>query len=722
MKQIIQSYRNGKIEIDNVPCPTCPKNAMLVQTFYSVVSIGTERSMIELGRKSLVGKARSRPDLVKRFIEKARNEGLIRTFNSAMRRLNDAMPLGYSSAGKVVEVGSEVRKFAPGDMVSCIGGGFASHAEFVVIPENLARRVPSGVTNEEAAFGMLGIIAMHAVRCANLEPGSQVAVVGLGLLGLLQVQILDAYGYQVIATDLDERKRDLCRALGVQHCLPPGEAFIDACDKLSEGFGVDAVILGVATKSDQPIHDAVRISRPGGRIVLMGVADVHPHRNDLWEKEVSIAVSKAGGPGIGDENYERKGRDYPPEYVRWTEGRNLGEFLRLLSDKKIKIDPLITHRQPFENALELYERLLSDKAGLSIGVILQYPETGSLAPNLPLGTTAEKLREEGKLNLGIIGGGLFAKTTMLPSLAKVNDFALHTICTSRGLTGGHVGKTHRFYNCTTDFHSVVEDKGIDALLILTQHKDHAWMVEQGVQSGKHTFVEKPLCVNHEELERIQSLYCKAEPRPVLFVGYNRRFSALGREIRQFMEPRAHPLIMQYRVNAGFVPRDHWLHDSENGNGRIIGEACHMVDFLMFLTGSMPRRVSAERASSESKDFLPNDNAIITIKFEDGSVGSITYAADGDRALPRERIEAYCDGKTAVLDDFRSLTLYAKGRKKHRRLRNQDLGYVEELNHFADVLKGRCEPGLTPEQIFFSTRTVLSVQDALQTGKYQEIGL
>lgn len=722
MKQIIQSYRNGKIELSEVPFPACPASMVLVRNTHSVVSIGTERSMIELGRKSLLGKAKSRPDLVKRVMEKARNEGLMKTFNAAMRRLNDAMPLGYSSAGQIVEAGKNIQHLSVGDRVACIGGGVASHAEYITVPSNLCAKIPEGLENEAAAFGMLGIIAMHAIRCAELNPGERVAVVGLGLLGLIQVQILQSYGYQVVATDLDESKRNLCQELGIRHCPLPGEGFVEACDRLSGGIGMDAVILGVATKSDQPIHDAVRIARFRGRIVLMGVADVHPHRNDLWDKEVSVVVSKAGGPGIGDVNYEMKGIDYPPAYVRWTEKRNLEEFLRLLAEKKVQIEPLITHRQPFETALALYEDLLSNKAGSAIGVVLEYPETGHQDRTIALSPPVVKQRPEGKVSLGLIGGGLFAKTTMLPALGKLDDVFLHTICTSRGLTANHIGKNHNFAVCTTDVATVMGNQEIDALIILTQHKDHAWMVEQSLEAKKHTFVEKPLCVTHEELDRIISRVAEAQSSPVLFVGYNRRFSPLAKKIKGFFKDRVHPLVVQYRVNAGFVPPDHWIHTPENGNGRIIGEACHMVDFLIFLTGSTPVRVSAERAGGTQADYLPNDNVVINIRFQDGSVANITYAADGDRALSRERVEAYCDGKTAVLNDFRMLEMYAGGKKRQIKLRNQDMGYKQEVRHFVDILKGRCEPRLTTEEVFYSTRTVLCVHDAMEKGSVENVKL
>lgn len=723
MKQIIQSYKDGNIQLSEVPCPACPSNCILVKNRNSVISIGTERSMIELGRKSLVGKARSRPDLVKRFMEKAANEGLVKTFKSAMRRLNDAMPLGYSSAGEVVEVGAGIGSFAPGDLVACIGGGFASHAEYITVPENLCAKIPEGVSTEEAAFGMLGIIAMHALRCADLKPGERVAVVGLGLLGLILVQMLNAYGFHVIATDLDEKKRDLCRKLGIEDCAPPGADFIHACDHITGGMGVDGVILAVATDSDQPVHDAVRISRFGGRIVLMGVADVHPHRNEMWQKEVELVVSKAGGPGIQDPNYELRGIDYPPGYVRWTEKRNLEEFLRLLAAGKVRLAPLITHRHSFNDALHVYEELLSKRSdGMTVGVVLRYPEEGDRRRTLGFEGSRTVSPSENKIRLGVIGGGLFAKTTLLPALGKNKDIRLACICTSKGLTAHHIGKQHGFGKCTTDYSQLLEDEGIDAVAILTRHNAHAQMVRDALKAGKHVFVEKPLCVNHEELDGLMELYGGLSEKPVLMVGYNRRFSPLAKELSRFFQDRKSPMVIQYRVNAGYLEPGHWINEAENGGGRIVGEVCHMVDFLIYLTGSRPERVFAERTGGVSANHVNNDHIVINLRFGDGSVGGITYTAAGDRALARERVEAYCDGKVAVVNDFREVELYSGGKRKRIRLSNQNMGYQEEVNHFAEVVKGVAEPRLTPEEIFYSTRTVFCIHDSIEKGTVQVIEL
>ena len=721
MQQIIQSYKNGKIDLADVPYPSCSSSAVIVQNMHSVISIGTEKSMIELGRKSLLGKARSRPDLVKRFMEKAKNEGFFKTFQSAQRRLNDAMPLGYSSAGKVVEVGSGVSSFRPGDLVACIGGGFASHAEYICVPENLCARIPEGVSSDQASFGMLGIIAMHALRCADLKPGERVAVVGLGLLGLILSQLLHAYGFQVIATDLDANKRSLAQDMGLGYCPAP-ESFVSTCEQVTNGSGVDAVILAVATQSDQPIHEAIKVSRFRGRIVLMGVADTHPHRNDLWEKEVSLIVSKAGGPGIGDPTYELLGIDYPLEYVRWTENRNLEEFLRLLEEQRISLKPLITHTFDFDQALPAYEQLLAGKREPTpVGVLLRYSEDGNREQRIKLKHEAStQSLSTDTICLGLIGAGMFAKTTMLPVLSQNAHLDLHTICTSRGLTGNHVGTEYGFAQACTDVPSMLATPEIQAVMILTQHKDHARFTSQCLEHGKHTFVEKPLCVSHDQLDQIRDAYNQLHDQPVLFVGYNRRFSPMAEKLKAFFAERHAPLVMQYRVNAGFLEPKHWIFSPDNGNGRIIGEACHMVDLMLYLTGSLPVKVGAERVGGGNGYVVPNDNAVVTLRFEDGSVGTITYTGSGDRALSKERLEVFCQGKTGVLTDFRELELYHNGKRKREKLKNADLGYKAEVEHFVEVVKGKEEARLTVEEIFASTRAVLCAHDSLETGESQEI--
>ncbi|OGS21262.1 MAG: hypothetical protein A2252_08330 [Elusimicrobia bacterium RIFOXYA2_FULL_39_19] len=718
MKQVIQNYKTGELKLLEVPSPYCKSNSVIIQNMVSLISIGTEKQMIELGQKSLLGKAKARPDLVKRFIAKAKKEGLIKTFNEALGRMDNPVPLGYSSSGIVIEVGRDVHKFTPGDRVACIGAGFASHAEFVAIPENLCVKLPENavtkepVSFEEGSFGMLGIVALHGIRCANLKFGENVAVVGLGLLGLISVQILKAYGCQVIATDISNSKLDMAKKLGADVvCVLP--EFVNKCNILSEGAGVDAVILTVATKTEEPVNLAVEASRFKGKIVLVGVADIHPNRNEMWHKEVEIIVSCAGGPGTFDPFYEIQGIDYPFGYVRWTENRNLQEFLRLIADKKISMSSLITHRFSINEAEKVYENLMSNTGGPYVGVTLNYPESNSKKNTIILKNTQQKTEKQ--ISLGVIGAGLFGKALMLPALKKNKAFNLHTISTATGPNGQNVGLKYGFSACTTNYKEVIANPNINALMILTSHSAHCSMVLKALDSGKHIFVEKPLCINENELSRIITAYEALNIKPAFTVGYNRRFSPLALKLKNFFINRQDPLIMTYRVNPGFVPADSWVHQPEEGGSRIIGEMCHFVDMMQYVSGSLVSKVFAERISANNKTALNSDNISITFKFNDGSIGNLIYTASGDKSFSRERMEAFCEGKTIVLDDYRILTTFNNGKQNKISLWNQDMGYDSEISNFAETILGKTKPILTPEEFFNSTLTVIKANESVDKG-------
>jgi len=719
MKQILQNYRTGALELAETPVPMCSSNTLLVRTAASLVSIGTERSMIELGKKSLLGKARARPDLVKRFIEKAQKEGLYKTFQEALGRLDQPTALGYSTAGIVVEVGSNVHNFVPGDQVACIGAGYASHSEYIKIPEKLCSRIPDGVSFEEASFGMLGIIALNGIRLAKLTFGESVAVVGLGLLGLISVQILKAYGCRVIGTDLDPAKIDLASRLGADAAVAEPE-FRKTCEVFSDGHGIDAVILTVATDSDAPMHTAVDVCRFGGQVVCVGVADIHPSRNEMWHKEVEIVVSRAGGPGTFDPLYENKGIDYPIGFVRWTENRNLAEFLRLIGEGKVDVRSLISHRFPLAKAEAVYGDILENRGGPYIGVVLEYPVNGKW-----LGVNGERVKilktftntggtKDSKLSVGVVGAGLFGKALLLPALKKIANVDLHTLAASSSANTYHTAKKYGFEQCTTDYRQVMENKDIQAVVILTPHSLHARMVAEALKDGKHVFVEKPLCVNGDELTEIRQAYAESDGR-FLMVGYNRPFSPHAVKMATALAKRQDPMVIHYRVNAGFVPADHWVHSEEEGGGRIIGEVCHFVDFMQFLTKSQPVRVYAERVSGNNKSTVNSDNVVITMKFADGSVGDITYAASGDKAFSREQVELFCEGMTIVSTDFKQTLIYRDGKKQSFKTMSQEMGYREELHHFVDVIRGKVAAQISPEEIFYSTQAVFDINHSLEKG-------
>ncbi|MCX8084998.1 MAG: bi-domain-containing oxidoreductase [Calditerrivibrio sp.] len=727
MKQLIQNYRTGQIELVDVPSPNCGAGAILIKNVTSLVSIGTEKSIIELGKKSLLGKAKARPDLVKRFLDKAKKEGFLKTFQEALGRLDNPTPLGYSSSGVVVEVGRNIHKFSPGDRVACIGAGYASHAEYITVPENLCCRIPDNVSFEEASFGMLGIIAMHGIRCANLTFGERVAVVGLGLLGLITVQILRAYGCVVIGFDVDANKVDMANKMGIDQATTDVETFKNIADKYTSGFGVDAVIITAATKSDEPVHLAVEIARFRGRVVLVGVADIHPNRNEMWHKEVEIIVSKAGGAGSLDPMYENKGIDYPIGYVRWTENRNLEEFLRLVSEKKILLRPLITHRVPITGALEIYENMLNNKGGPYIGVVLTYDETdNSSDQKISLNSEENPIAKDilshnfqisstcycKKPVVGVIGAGLFGKALLIPALSKVNDIMLHTVSTSNGINADHIAKKYGFLNITTNYLEILENHEINSVVILTPHRLHAKMVIESLKNNKHIFVEKPICIDENELNEIYEVYNNMSDKPFILVGYNRRFSPHAIKAFEYLRGRKDPMMINYRINAGFVPGDHWVHSEEEGGSRIVGEICHFVDLMIYFTKSYPVTVFADRVSGNNKTVINDDNVTIVIKFSDGSVGNIFYSASGDKAFSRERVEIYSEGKTIVVQDFKETQVWLGGKTKRFKTMNQEMGYKEELYHFFKVITGKENPAMSFEEIFYSTLAVFKIRDAL----------
>lgn len=709
MKQVVQNYKTGHLKLLEVPVPVCAPNAVLIRNRASVVSIGTERMIIDLGKKGLLGKAMARPDQVKRLLEKMKNEGILNAFNQAMNRLDMPVPLGYSSAGIVLETGREVKRFKPGQAVACIGQGFASHADVVSVPEIMCCAMPDALDFEEGAFGMLGVIALHGVRSANLTFGENVGVIGLGLLGLLTAQMLKAYGCNVIATDIDPSKVELAHSLGIKQAYT--SEFREYAENFGEGYGLDAVILTVATSSADPINLAVDVSRFGGRVVLVGVADIHPNRNEMWAKEVEIIVSKGAGPGSLEPDYEIGGIDYPHSYVRWTEGRNLGEFIRLAAEGLVSTKPMITHRYPFDDAEKAYSDIMAGNGGPHVGVILQYSDwTPERAPvrmkeQAPTGTLD-------KIRLGIIGSGLFGNSVLIPAFQKVKGVELCSIAVTSPVKAQNAAKRFGIPLCTADYRDILSNPDIDAVAILTRHSSHAMLVCAALEAGKHVFVEKPLCVNGAELADIMAAHEKAER--LLLVGYNRRFAPLAKELKKHFFGRLEPLTIVYRVNAGYVPPSHWVHAAEEGGSRVIGEMCHFVDFMQYLTGGMVEKVYGEMVAAGGTVVM-KDNVVVTIKMSDGSVGVIAYSASGDRACPRESVEVMGDGKMAILDDFRQLSLFAAGKKKTKKMLNQDMGYGNELASFVNTLTKKDALGMTVAEIFNSTQAVFDIDAALSTG-------
>ncbi len=713
MKAVVQSYSSGLVRVAEVPVPRCPVNGILVRTNASLVSIGTERSMIELGRKSLLGKARARPDLVKRALEKAKREGYWRTFQESLARLDAAVPLGYSSAGIIVEVGAAAHGFSPGERVACVGHTFASHAEFASVPVNMACHIPDSVTDEEAAFCMLGAIAMHGVRSTQLALGGTVAVVGLGLLGILTAQILRAYGCQVVGMDPDSSKILLCQQLGITDTVTSAQKLQEVVLRQTSGAGCDAVIIAAATKSSEPVSNAVGLCRQGGRVVIVGVADIHPDRNEMWKNEVDIVVSKAGGLGALDPLYELDGIDLPIGVARWTQGRNVEEFLRLVATRKVIVEKLVTHRSPIAQADSLYGRLIDGKLDSVVGVVLTYPETCSLTRRVVFRESLQTY--SAKLRLAVMGAGLFGKSVFLPALAREKDVDLNVLVTSSGVNGEHNAKKFGFRECSTESEAIFGREDVDAVIALLPHSQHFKTVLDAVINGKHLLVEKPLCVTSEELDSIEAALAGNVAPPVIMVGHNRRYSQHTAKIKKWLARRSSPLVMTLRINAGFVPPDHWVHSESEGRSRIVGEGTHFIDLAIAIIGSEITSVHAMRVRGNDKTVVNNDNFCALLQFTDGSIANLIYTAQGPRTLSREVIEIFSEGTTIVSTDFRLTEHYAASGRTQFSTRAQNYGYEEEISQFVAVVQGRTalEPSLV--NMIHAMRVAFAIERSLAEG-------
>jgi len=720
MKQLIQNLKTGELRLKDVPVPLCKSNGVLVKTICSLVSIGTERSIIELAKKSLIGKAKARPDLFKRAIEKARKEGFLKVYKEAKERLDEPFPLGYSASGIVVEVGKGISDFYVGMPVAICGGGFANHAEYNFVPKNLCVPLPKKnngnyISFEEGAFCMLGSIALHGIREAGITPGETVLVIGLGLLGLLTMQIIRAMGSFVIGIDIDTKKIEFARQLGEKYLFNNKKDGLDEfIYSITGNEGVDATIITAATDNNEPIEIAQNFTRRRGRIELVGVTKINLDRKSFWEKELSFSVSRADGPGMFDEKYIIKGIDYPQEYVRWTKRRNVEYFLKLIAQDKIKIEPLITHRYSFYKAEEVYKRILEGKEAV-VGVLFDFSSNN-------YNVNFDKLKIQGYSNLdsndskeiviGLIGGGMFAKSILLPEIKGLSHVKLKTVATTRGMTAGHIAEKYGFHQVTTDYRNILNDSEINTVIIVTQHDSHAKFVKEALEAKKDVFVEKPLCLNEEELREIIKIKEKYK-KNILMVGYNRRFSPHVADIKKFFSDEQYrPKIINYRVNAGFIPREHWTQDYKKGGGRIIGEVCHFVDLCIYLTESMPCLVYAQGISDSIK-YLVDDNIIVNIKFNDGSLASIIYTSMGDKGCERETIEIFSGNSVYYLKDFRVAIKYRNGKKRKKKLFTKDIGHKHEMKLF---LSKDLKDLIKFEDVIIGMLTTFYILESLKTGK------
>jgi predicted dehydrogenase/threonine dehydrogenase-like Zn-dependent dehydrogenase len=679
MKQVIEEMKTGAVRVVATPVPRCGSHQVLVRNAASLISPGTERMLIEMGRKSLVGKAMARPDLVRLAWNKAKREGFLNVFQEAMARLDQPITLGYSSAGTVIAVGDRITGFAAGDRVACAGYGSADHADVIAVPEELCVKLDDGVSFEEASFVMLGGIAMQGFRTAGITFGETVVVVGLGLLGLLSVQIAKAYGCRVIGIDIDKAKVCLAEELGCDrgiHLTAKNDPELTIMN-LTGGQGADAVLLTAATKDNSPLQLAERIARKRGRIVLVGVSDISLTRKAFWDKELEFVVSKASGP------VESAGHALPQELVRWTEPRNLREFIRLLGNGSIRLGQLITHRVPIEEAVDAYEMILKGKTRY-IGVVIQYP--GDDVPGQTVAVRAARPADivaasGDRKRIAYIGAGLFTRNFLMPRTAKLPGVVHAAVASQTSLSSRNAADKFGFASATTDHHTVLTDASIGSVFVTTRHDLHGRFVAECLTAGKSVFVEKPLCITPEGLSAVRGAYSTSSPDQVLMVGFNRRHSPLALQLGDFLKGRTSPVQMLFRVNASYIPADHWTQNPAIGGGRIIGEGCHFIDLMHFLAGSDPVEVYAASTGGPRTRYIPDDNVSITVRYADGSLGTVIYTALGSKAYSRERLEVYCEESVAVLDDFRSLELVKGSARRMVKLRNQDMGYTAELAQF-----------------------------------------
>jgi len=737
MKQVLQNLRSGETQVAEVPIPAVKPGYALIKTAASLVSAGTERMLVEFAEKSLLGKARSRPDLARQVIDKARREGLLTTLDAALNRLDQPMPLGYSSAGVVVAVGDGLAQFKVGDRVVCAGGGYAVHAEYAVVPGNLLAALPDEVDFEAGAFATLGAIALHGYRLAETQLGERVAVIGLGLLGLLAASIARAAGCHVLGIDIDPRRVSLAQAMGANG-VQRAQAE-EAAQVFSRGRGCDAVLICADTPESDPVELAGAIARDRAKVVAVGAVGLTLPRKVYYEKELSFINSRSYGPGRYDHSYEEGGQDYPIGYVRWTEGRNLEAFVDLLREKRLDVRPLISHRFPIDHAPQAYELITGKTQEPFLGVLLTYADTAeemvvtrepspepaglpvSIGAQLALsGAMAAPLGRE-KLRLGVLGAGNFASAVLLPAIQKNPLVELVGIASASGLSAQHATRRFGFQYATSDEKRILEDTSIDAVAILTRHNLHARQTLAALRAGKHVFCEKPLALSAAELDELVEYLVSRDasgnaPAPILSVGYNRRFAPLAQRLAEFLSDRQEPLVASYRVNAGYLPLNHWLHDPDQGGGRIIGEGCHFIDFLTFLVGEPPVSLTAHSLPDIGR--YQNDNLLLTLKFPDGSLGTLSYLANGDKSFPKERVEVFCGGRVAVLDDYRRLELVHNGQQKKvvSRLR-QDKGHAGEWEVYArTILNGGPVPIPYPQLIGVSQASFATLRALSQGGE------
>ncbi|MAC34674.1 MULTISPECIES: bi-domain-containing oxidoreductase [Idiomarina] len=707
MKQILQDLSKGNTDIVESPSPRVKSGSVLIGTKATLISSGTERSLLSFGKASVLDKARQQPEKVRTVLEKVKTDGLLPTIDAVKSKLSLPLPLGYCNVGVVDDVGHGCENFRPGDRVVSNG----PHADIVRVPKNLCAKIPNEVSNEEAAFTVAASIGLQGIRLVNPSLGEAVVVTGVGLIGLLTLQLLKAHGCRVLAIDYDESKLKLARQFGAETCNPGnGEDAIEAGMTFSRGKGVDAVIITASTQSSDPVSQAARMSRKRGRIVLVGVTGLELNRADFYEKELTFQVSCSYGPGRYDPNYEEKGQDYPIGFVRWTEQRNFEAILDMMASGRLDVKPLITHRYAFTDAEEAYETLSNDKSAL--GILLEYDHSTEDRHKSTVSLTEDFQHNPSEPSVGFIGAGNYASRMLIPAFKAANA-QLYSIATSSGVNGVIHGKKAGFKETTTDTDGLIASGAVNTIAIVTRHNSHARFVSKALEAGKHTFVEKPLALNMNELSQVEATYNGIEKPPLLMVGFNRRFSPQVQKMKSLLEPIKQPKTLILTMNAGAIPVDHWTQDIEVGGGRIIGEACHFIDLARFLVGSEIVSVQTRRVGDVGSGDIVDDKASITLGFADGSLATIHYFSNGANSFPKERVEVFTAGRVLQLDNFRKLKGYGWPGFRKMNLWRQDKGQNACAKAFLDAIRNGDPSPIPSNELFEVARVTIEAAEQLR---------
>jgi predicted dehydrogenase/threonine dehydrogenase-like Zn-dependent dehydrogenase len=704
MKQIIQSFKTGETILEEVPAPIVKKGAVLIQTSRSLVSLGTERMLVEFGKSNLISKARQQPDKVKQVLDKIKTEGLMPTLEAVFNKLGEPLPLGYCNVGKVIAVGEGVTEFKVGDRVASNG----QHAEFVCIPKNLAAHIPDNVSDDEATFTVIGSIGLQGIRLLNPTIGETIVVIGMGLIGLLTAQLLVANGCNVIGVDIDDSKLKLSEQWGIIPFNPKNGDIVKFVEQYTNNVGADGVLITASTKSDEIISQAARMSRKRGRIILVGVIGLNLSRAEFYEKELSFQVSCSYGPGRYDDDYEQRGIDYPLPFVRWTEKRNFETILNAISRGKLHVKEMISEIVKLENFINIYGQIGSSK---SIASILEYNEK-----SIDKMSNTVKLKESNFSNskgiIGIIGSGNFTKMTMLPAL-KNSKANFKYIASQGGVSGTALAQKHGFSHSTTDYREIIKDSEVDLVMITTRHNLHAEMSKEILNAGKHVFVEKPIALNSEELNQI--IDAQQKSGKTISVGFNRRFSPHSIKVKSALGNSTMNVIAT--MNAGTIPANVWVHDLKVGGGRIIGEACHFIDLITYFTGSKVKSVCMNALGINPEENT--DNASILLKYENGSTGVINYFSNGSKSYSKERIEIYSQERTAIIDNFRKTSAY--GFKGFSGLKTSlDKGHKNQFEILINKIQNGGSPMIPLDEIINTTKASFAAIESLKLNKWIEI--